>query len=364
MAVQIQQGSATHTGLRVAYWAVIAFAVFMAPRVMDRVDLGKLTDALILAVAVIGLNLLVGFTGQLSIGHSAFAGLGGYTTAILMDTHGWSPGWTIPAGMVVAFVIGVLVGLPALRLKGIYLALVTLALAVAFPSLMNKFDSVTGGPAGIKNLNYLPPSWTGLEGRKDQVKWFYWLAVTSVFLCWVVARNLLKSRMGRAMVATRDNQTAAAIMGVNLAQVKTIVFGISASMAALSGTLLAFRIKLVEPVVFSLLLSIAFLIAMVIGGAASTAGPIIGALVFHFGREFAKDRGEQWNIQGIGDVSFAVILIALVFVAPMGIVGLVRKYRSKFVVIVPKPPGPSGGAGRPPAGEVTPAEAAAPAAAP
>src|SRR4051812_16213263 len=176
---------------------------------------GELTDICILALAAVSLNLLIGFTGQISIGHSAFFGVGAYTTAILMADHGWSPGWTFVVAAALCFVVGVIVGIPALRLKGLYLTLVTLALAQIFPALIRKFDAFTHGSHGINGLLYQQPSWTHLDfGRQGASEWLYWVALFLLAVSYVVSRNLVKSRVGRAMIAVRDNQTAAAVMGV------------------------------------------------------------------------------------------------------------------------------------------------------
>ena len=163
----IKYGSPQHLVLRTAGFLAIAY-VALSPFFgnLKANDYGELVDIAILALAAMSLNLLVGFTGQLSIGHSAFFGLGGYTTAILMHDHGWSPGWTFMVSAVFCFVIGVLVGIPALRLTGIYLSLVTLALAQLFPALILKFDSLTNGSRGINGLSYEPPSWTGLGNSR------------------------------------------------------------------------------------------------------------------------------------------------------------------------------------------------------
>ena len=164
--IRINQGSPAHWALRgVGVLAVAYLALSPFFRDLKANEYGELTDIAILALAAASLNLLIGYTGQISIGHSAFFGLGSYTTAILMSTYGWSPGWTFPVAAALCFVVGVLVGIPALRLTGVYLSLVTLALAQFFPALIRKFDDLTGGSRGISNLRYDPPSWTGLDAR-------------------------------------------------------------------------------------------------------------------------------------------------------------------------------------------------------
>jgi branched-chain amino acid transport system permease protein len=338
----VYRGSALHRVGQLLLFGAVALFFLRAGTAWSRTDLGMLTDAIILAIVATGLNLLTGYTGQISIGHSAFFGLGAYTTAMLMDKRDWTAGWTFPIVIVGCFLVGVIVGLPALRLRGIYLALVTLGLAVAFPALLNYKELVefTGGAIGIKNLAYLPPEWTPLDGRGELHKWNFWLALTVFLICALIASNLLRSRMGRAMVAVRDNETAAAVMGVDRAIVKTVVFGISASMAGIAGSVFALKLSLVEPAIglFTILGAITFLVIVVIGGAASTWGPLVGALVYTYVSDWARDTGEEHDIAGLAGVLFGALLILFARFAPFGAVGGLKLLRSKFVLVVPRPP--------------------------
>jgi branched-chain amino acid transport system permease protein len=338
----VHRGSALHRVGQVLLFGGVALFFLRAGTSWSRTGLGMLTDAIHLAIVVTGLNLITGFTGQISIGHSAFFGMGGYTTAMLMNKRDWSAGWTFPVVIVGCFALGVIVGLPALRLKGIYLALVTLGLAVAFPALLNyeKLIDFTGGAVGIKNLSYLPPEWTPFDGRAELHKWHFWLALTVFLVCALITSNLMRSRIGRAMVAVRDNETAAAVMGVNRAIVKTVVFGLSASMAGIAGTLFALKLTLVEPAIgfFTILGSITFLVAMVVGGAASTWGPLVGALAYTYVSDWARETGEKNDIAGLGGVLFGVLLVLLARFAPFGVVGGTKILRSKVVLVVPRPP--------------------------
>jgi branched-chain amino acid transport system permease protein len=336
----VHRGTLAHRLGQLALFGGFALFFFRAGTEWNRSGLGLLTDAIILAIAITGLNLITGYTGQISIGHSAFFAVGAYTSAILIDTHGWSPGWTFPISALVCFVLGFLVGLPALRLKGLYLALVTLGLAVAVPALLKYKYLVeyTGGALGIKDLRYLPPDWTPFNGRADVHKWIFWLTLFIFLLCSLVASNLVRSRIGRAMVAIRDNETAAAVMGVDRSITKTVVFGLSAAMTGLAGSLFALKLTLVDPLIplFTILGSITFLVAMVIGGAASTWGPLVGALFFTYVNDFARSQGEERGIDGLGGVIFGVLLILLARFAPFGVVGLLRKFRAKVVLTIPR----------------------------
>lgn len=368
LPIRIQQNSPQHLALRAIGVLLLAY-VILSPLTQDLKanEYGRLTDMAVLALGALALNLLIGFTGQISIGHSAFFGLGAYTTAILMDTHGWSPGTTIPVAAVLCFVVGVLVGIPALRLTGVYLSLVTLALAQIFPALVRKFDELTGGSRGIGGLRYDPPSWTGLEdGRVDRGKWLYIVALVMLAIGYVVMRNLVKSRIGRAMVAVRDNTTAASVMGVHVAVVKTVVFGISASLAGVAGCVFALRQTQVTPdnVLFTILGAILLLVIMVVGGTASLLGPLVGAVVYYRVDEFTRDLpNKDYMPDGIisflegrpnlATIVFATLLILLMFIAPFGIVGFVKRLARRVVIALPRPPRP----GEPiPAGDMLPSD--------
>lgn len=353
LPLRIKFGTPQHWALRGLGVAAIAYVLVLPIfRDLKPNEYGQLTDIAVLALAALSLNLLIGFTGQISIGHSAFFGVGAYTTAILMKDHGWSPGWTFPVAAALCFAVGVLVGLPALRLKGLYLSLVTLALAQIFVPLVRKFDDFTSGSRGINGLKYDQPSWTGLpKGRAGRSEWLYWVALAMLGIGYLVARNLVKSRVGRAMIAVRDNQTAAAVMGVNVAVTKTITFGISAALCGLAGSVFAIRQTQATPdtLNFTILGSIVFLVIMVIGGAASLLGPIVGAFAYYRFDEFTRALPDKSYLPGfvhdfldgrpnLATIVFAALLIALMFVAPFGLVGLAKRIGRRIVQIVPAAP--------------------------
>jgi branched-chain amino acid transport system permease protein len=358
--------SPLHWVLRVL--GVLAAAYFLVlPLFQDRRpnEYGELADICILALAALSLNLLIGFTGQISIGHSAFFGVGAYTTAILMADHGWSPGWTFVAAGVICFGVGVLVGLPALRLKGLYLTLVTLALAQMFPALIRKFEDLTGGSRGIGGLRYEQPSWSGLDpGRAGRSEWLFMVSLAMLAIGYVIVRNLVKSRTGRAMIAVRDNATAAAVMGINVAVTKTVVFGLSAALCGVAGSMFALRQTQANPEtqMFTILGSIVFLVIMVIGGAASLMGPIVGAFVYYRFETFTRELPDKTYLPGsvsdflegrpnLATIVFAALLIVLMFVAPFGMVGLAKRIGRKLVVVIPRPPS---GHAAPPVADVPP----------
>ncbi len=369
LPARVTRGSWQNWLGRVVLFGVVGLFMFRAANEWSRSGLGLLTDALIIAIAVTGLNLITGYTGQLSLGHAAFFAIGAYTSAMLMTgrvwtpfltDNVWTPGWTMPAAAVVCFLIGMVVGIPALRLKGIYLALVTLVFTEAVRALLRyeEFAGVTGGANGIKNLNYIPPSWTGLDGRADLVKWFFWLSLVILVVVSMLAAGLLRSRIGRAMVAVRDNETAAAVMGVNLFTTKTLVFGLSGAIAGVAGSLYAMKLTLVDSEVplFGLFGSVTLLVALIVGGAAQNWGPFVGAMFYVFVNDYARGVGEdpsgsilfKWvvdsgtKINGLGGITFGVLLILFARFVPFGAVGTVRFWRSKAVQVVPRAPAIAG----------------------
>jgi branched-chain amino acid transport system permease protein len=363
--VKIAEGSPTHWALRLAWVGVIALVVVWVPTKLSTGTVGLVNDAFILMIAAMSLNLVLGYTGQISIGHSAFFGIGAYTTAILVRDHGWGHGWTMYAAAAIAFVVGCLVALPALRIKGIYLALVTLAVAVLFPTLVRwkKLTWLTDGAKGIDSVKYdeLPvlPILGELKGREGRAVFAYWFAFLIVVITYLVCRGLVRSRVGRAMIAVRDNETAAAVMGVNLAATKTLVFGISAALTALAGSLSTSRTGVVTPEGFYLTLlgSIVFLLVMVVGGAGTLGGPIVGAVVYVWLDDLTRTQSVEgegliggaikwlfgWADTSPASIVLSVALIVLMFVAPFGLVGLVKRWGRKVLVVVPRPAGSTTG---------------------
>jgi branched-chain amino acid transport system permease protein len=272
---------------------------------------------LVYAIALLGLNLLTGFNGQISLGHGAFYAIGAYCAAILMDKYG-VPYWaTLPVAAVVCLVVGFLFGLPALRLEGLYLALATFALGVSLPHLLkyHHLEKWTGGVQGI--VISKPDAPFGLPINADQ--WLYYFTLGVAVLMFLLARNLLRGRVGRALVAIRDNHIAAEAMGVNNAIYKSLAFGVSAMYTGVAGALGAIAIQYVAPDSFNIFLSIVFLVGIVVGGLASISGAIYGALFIQFVPNIADEisKAAPWAI-------FGIFLIGFVYLMPMGIAGAVR----------------------------------------
>ncbi len=277
----------------------------------------QFTMALVYAIVLLGLNILTGYNGQISLGHGAFYAIGAYTAAILMDKFG-VPYWaTIPAGGAICLVFGFLFGLPALRLQGHYLALATFALAVAMPQLLKykRIEDWTGGVQGIVILKPDPPA--GLPLTQDQ--WLYLLTLGVAVIMFILGWNLIHSRVGRALMAIRDHPLAAEAMGVNTALYKSTAFGISAMYTGLAGALGAIVVQFVAPDSFTSGLSINFLVGVVIGGLASVTGAVWGALFIQFVPNIADQisKAAPWAIYGI-------FLLAFAYVMPTGVAGFLR----------------------------------------
>jgi len=270
------------------------------------------------AIALVGLNILTGYSGQISLGHGAFLAIGAYTTAILMDKFD-VPYWaTIPVAGLVCLVAGFLFGLPALKLEGHYLALATFALAVALPQLL-KFrylEPWTGGVQGIVIMKPDPPisSFMGLTLNSD--RWLYFVALLVAALMYLVAWNLLRGRIGRALIAIRDQPTAAALMGIDTSLYKSLAFGVSALFTGVAGSLSAILVAFVAPDSFTVFLSITLMVGMVVGGLTSLPGALYGAAFVQFIPNLADQisKAAPWAIYG-------ALLIVLMIVLPGGIAG-------------------------------------------
>ena len=304
--------------------AIALVVALVLPFVLGNYHVFQLTLVLVYAIALLGLNMLTGFNGQISLGHGAFYAIGAYTAAILMDKGG-VPYWaTIPVAGAVCLLAGFLFGLPALRLEGLYLALATFALGVAMPQILKhkSIEEWTGGVMGVVIVKPDPPSWAPLS----QDQWLYFFTLAWVVVAFVLGWNLLRGRIGRAMVAIRDQPIAAQAMGVNTAMVKSMTFGVSAMYTGVAGALGAIAIQFVAPDSFTIFLSITLLVGVVVGGLASISGAFFGAVFIQFVPNIADklSKAAPWAIYG-------VILIAFMYLMPMGVAGLVRLVRAKWL---------------------------------
>ena len=313
----------------VASFVVLAAVVAVVPSFVSEFRAQQLAYVGIYLTAIIGLNVLTGYTGQISLGHGAFMAVGGYTTAILMADHGVKDIWTIPLAGLVAGAAGFLFGIPALRLSGLYLALATFAIAVSMPAVIKRFEGFTGGGTGINlfGIPELTASLTPVEIFGRQVAfndWLYYLSWSIALVGYVIAWLLLRGRSGRAFRAVRDSETAAQSSGVSLARYKTLAFGVSAAYTGVAGSLFAIATTYVNPDTFPIALSILLLVGVVVGGLGSLVGLIAGAVFIQFlptwSQEVSKSPGAPSVVSG-------ALLIALMFVLPMGVAGLIERLR-------------------------------------
>jgi branched-chain amino acid transport system permease protein len=308
---------ASSLGTRQLAIAGAVFVALLVPFAFKSFVVFQLTLVMVYGLAILGLNLLTGFNGQFSLGHSAFYGIGAYTAAILMDRLDLAYYWTLPSAGAVCFVVGFLFGLPALRLQGLYLALATFALATAMPQILKfqPLEPLTGGVQGIVILKPDPPPGVPLDA--DQ--WLYYFTLAVLLVMFAGAANLVKSRTGRAMMAIRDHPIAAASMGINTALYKTLTFGVSAFYTGVAGALGAIAVQFVAPDSFTLLLSVSLLVGLVVGGVGSIPGSLFGGVFVLFVPNIAERVST-----GLAGAIYGVILLLVIFIMPSGAAGFVR----------------------------------------
>jgi branched-chain amino acid transport system permease protein len=298
---------------RLAALLIVAVAAVAVPFSFPPFRVSQFTLALVYAVAALGLNLLVGYSGQISLGHGAFFALGAYSTAYLMTHTGLPDLVGIPLAGALAFAAGLLLGIPALRLRGHYLALVTLGVAVATPQLVKRFDGLTGGTQGLSAGSPAPPAWLGLA----QDQYLYMIALVTTALALVMAANLVRGRVGRALVAIRSGEISARAAGVNLTTYKLRTFALSAMLAGIGGALYTYVVGFVAPESFTIAVSFVFLAAIVVGGLGTIAGAVFGALFIQFVPIYTSDIN-----QALAGVLYGGVLILFMYVLPGGVVGL------------------------------------------
>jgi branched-chain amino acid transport system permease protein len=302
--------------------ALMSLLIFL-PFVMSSYHVFQLTMVVVYAICLLGLNILTGFNGQISLGHGAFFAIGAYTTAILLDKTG-IPYWaTVPMAGALCLVAGFIFGLPALRLEGLYLALATFALAVATPQLLKyrRLEAWTGGVQGITFAKPDPPPYLPF----DSDQWLYFFCLIVAVPLFIVGWNLLRGRSGRAIIAIRDNSLAASAMGIDTAFYKSATFGISAMYTGVAGALGALVTQFVAPDSFPIFRSLSFLVGIVVGGVSSIAGAVFGAIFIEFVPNIADAISDAapWAIYG-------VFLIAFMYVMPQGVAGLLRSLAARW----------------------------------
>jgi len=285
-------------------------------------------------IAAVGLNLLTGFTGQISLGHAAFVGVGAYASAILVTRLGFSFWLSIPfAGLVAAFA-GMIISIPSLRVKGLYLCIATLAAQFIFEFIFIHWESMTKGITGI---NIPPPSIGGLEFITE--KEFYWITLFFVVLGVGYGRNLVRSRMGRAFVAIRDRDLSAEIIGINLFRYKLSAFAISSFYAGVAGALWVTFLKVVTPDHFPFILSIHYLAMIIVGGLGSILGSIFGAIfmtlipeILNYLSEIVKmyAPGHEEIFVPMKEVIFGVLIVLFLVFEPRGLAEIWNRMKNFF----------------------------------
>jgi branched-chain amino acid transport system permease protein len=321
-------GLAKHGG-HVLWYSVLVLLLLAAPWLFTEYWLAQLTFVLIYSIAALGIMLLAGFTGLFSLGHAAFLGVGAYTHAVLSNMGVPFP-IALAAAAALSAAVGVVVGLPALRVKGIYLGMATLAFGFIVEEVLARWESVTGGNAGIHIKKPNMFGWV-LETEIQ----FYFLCLVITVIATLGILNLLRAPTGRAFVAIRDSEISAQSMGIHLARYKTLSFAISAALAGVAGALYVHKLQFISPDQFNILQSIDLLLMIVIGGLGSVHGAFLGAIFLITMPQLismVKDYlpaviGQAPGLQG---VVYGAVLIAFVLFEPMGLYGRWLKVRTYF----------------------------------
>jgi branched-chain amino acid transport system permease protein len=317
-----------HKGQRFWY-SVLLLAVVLAPLAMDEFYLGELALVYIYAIAGIGLMLLVGYTGMVSLGHAAFLAIGAYAHTWFLS-HGWPLPLALLKASLITALIGAIIGLPAMRMTGIYLAIATLAFAVIVEQVIVHWESVTGG---FRGMMVPRPEFLGFDLGSSTA--FYFLCLVILLGCLLLALNILRGPTGRAMTAVRDSEISAQSMGIHLARTKSISFAISAGFTGLAGGLLAHKMGYLAPDAFTLLISIQLLLMVVVGGLGSLHGVFYGAIFIGLlpqGIALMRDSLPPFISQmpGLEPGIFGLILILFLIYEPLGIYGRWLKIRHYF----------------------------------
>jgi branched-chain amino acid transport system permease protein len=374
LPIVIERRSPRHRALQLFGVLMLIAFYFYTVNIVENFSAIRWAVAVTLSVAILGLNIVTGYSGQISIGHSAFFGIGAYTTMILIADHGWPFLATLPIAGALGFLVGAVIGIPALRIRGLYLSLITLGLGLAFPAIVKSdnffgvdFASLTGGSNGkvissgdvttTKGFHWNPPSWAPDGWTTND--WVFTTVFVIAIVLFVLTSNLIRSGVGRGLIAMRDNETGAAVSGVYPAQYKVLAFATSALVTSIGGGCFALASTTIGPDTFGLQRSIEFIAGLVIGGVATILGPAIGGVLVEWLPYWAFE--VDWPILGKlegpqAGILYGVILVLIIFFMPGGIVYGLRQLRSKFVVFVPRLPVPQEIAAIPPATPKPPAE--------
>ncbi|MFT7501613.1 MAG: branched-chain amino acid transport system permease protein [Gammaproteobacteria bacterium] len=379
---QFTEGTNQHRAYKVAGFALLTLLILIVAFAYNdtgsitlfdnsyKLSITRVTKSISFMVAILGLQVVAGFTGQLSLGQGFFFGTGAYISAWLVADQNWAWFTSLLVVVPVCFVFGLVFGIPALRIRGLYLALVTLGLAAIFPSLI-KLDFLlpyTGGAAGKQvDSDFVPPGWVPLDGivdtlhklpligqyfgggggmssKEEQRVWTFFLMVILALVCFKLVSNLIKSRPGRAIRAVRDNETSAAVNGMSLSFHKTMSFGVASALGGVGGMIYVAELGIASEGDFTQLISILFIVGMVVGGVGTLSGAVIGGLVIAFVPDWASSTQnfpgvpERWLQGPTGGLILGIGLIVITFVLPGGVISGVRKIRNRFVQVLPQTP--------------------------
>lgn len=309
------------TRARLAVWGAVVAALAAAPAVLSPLQWHFVWDTAAWAVAVLGLNLVVGFAGEISLGHAAFMGTGAYTAVILAADHGWPLAATLPAALVVTGVLGFVIGVPALRFHGLYLAFVTLAVGAAFNPLVKRLRSITNGSDGkLSKRTLKPPSFIGTS-RDAQRLWIYIVVVGTAVVVFVLAANLVRGRLGRAMAALRHDELSAVAFGVPVRHLRRVMFAVSAGVTGLAGALLMMPSPFAVEANFTETVSFQLYAAVYLGGIGALSGSVVGGAVI-----VALPFATKWfGITLVPTLIYGAALVLVTVFVPDGIVGTLQR---------------------------------------
>lgn len=322
-AFQAEEGSTNRSRVTNVVAGIVVVILLLLPLLVDQLALRRTASIIVLTLAVLAVVVATGHAGLISLGHGAFVGFGAFAMGGYLDLANFPFPLAMVATFVTSWLVGWLFGLPALRIKGIYLALITLGLGVVFPSLAKRFPAVTGGVTGRPIDSTLEaPSWLGDD---HTITWRYFICLAVCALMFWMTKNLLQSRIGRAMQAVRDDETAAATFGVGLVNIKAHAFGLSAALAGMAGALQAVLFPFVSHEQFNIFLSFRLYAAAVIGGAGFVVGAVYGVLALILVPVINDAIGFLENDVFV----FGVGLILLTFISPDGLAGWIRRWERR-----------------------------------
>lgn len=336
----VVRGSGAHRLTKLGVFALAAALCVGLALVMPDYRLLLFGRVLAFVVAIAGLNIVSGLSGQLSLGHSAFMGVGAYTSAILIADHGWPWLATLAPSVVFGLIAGLLLGLPAMRVRGLYLALVTLSVGVLFPTLVKRFQGLTGGANGKTVVTgWTTPSWVPFELGSAGWRLLVLFAVAAVAF-WA-ASTLVSSPAGRALVALRDHEIASTTCGINLRRYRLGALAVSAALGAVAGSMLTLIVPVVSPEAFGFALAVELITGLVVGGMTRLSGAVLGALLVVWLPYYAAGWSGHLPIFSGSDAGvlanaiYGIVLIVIVFTLPGGLASGVDKLVRRIVAVVP-----------------------------